>query len=168
MEEWRIITEAPDYAVSDAGRVKRIRADHFGRGEGKILRTPLGDAGYPVCSLHVAGKQLHRRTYRLVCAAFHGPKPSPQHEIRHLDGDKLNPAASNLAWGTSKENKADCARHGTLRRGEKCASAKLTAAKIIAIRASGDHFKTIARDFGISPHHVHRIRRRACWVHVAA
>src|SRR4051812_7611487 len=103
MEEWRIIAEAPDYAVSSLGRVKRINADALGRGCGKMLRTPLGDAGYPVCSLHVNKKQLDRRIYQLVCRAFHGLKPSPRHEVRHLDGNKLNSAFDNLAWGTSKE-----------------------------------------------------------------
>jgi hypothetical protein len=165
MERWRPIEEAPDYAVSDEGRVKRIKADRLRRGEGKLLRTPLGDAGYPVCSLHVNGKQLHRRIHWLVGRAFLGPKPTPKHELRHLDGDRRNAAASNLAWGTSKENKADCVRHGTLRHGERSNFAKLTAENVGLIRKSADHYKSVASAFGISPNHVHRIRRGERWSH---
>jgi len=159
MEKWRVIAEAPDYAVSDLGRVQRIRADRLGRGKGNILKTPLGDGGYPCCSLHVRGKQLHRRIYKLVCTAFHGPKPSPRHEVRHLDGDKLNTTEANLAWGTSAENKADSIRLLAHQHGERHYAAKLTTAEVAHIRASTEHYKSIAKVYGVSPHHIHRIRR---------
>lgn len=158
-ENWRVIDEAPDYAVSDQGRVKRIKADRCGRGEGKLLLTPVGANGYLVCSLHVEGVQLHRRVHRLVCTTFHGPKPSPKHEVRHLDGDKLNPAAINLAWGTSAENKADSMRRLAHQHGEAHYAAKLTTAEVAAIRASTEHYRSIAATYGVSPHHIHRIRR---------
>jgi hypothetical protein len=165
-ENWRLIAEAPDYAVSSFGRVKRIRADRLGRGLGKVLRTPLGDKGYPVCSLHVDGKQLHRCVYKLVCTAFSGPKPTPKHEVRHLDGNPLNNRADNLKWGTSAENKADCLRHGTRYQGERHAWAKLTERAVAEIRASKDHFREVAKRYGISPNYVHRIRRADNWKHV--
>lgn len=166
MEEWRIIAEATDYAVSSIGRVKRVKPDRLGRGLGKILNTPIGDAGYPCCSLHVNRKQLHRRIYQLVCRAFHGPKPTPKHEVRHLDGSKTNSAASNLAWGTSAENTADCVRHGTLARGERLPQTKLTEVQVAAIRESSEHYRSIADKFGISPNYVHTVRRCGSWQHV--
>ena len=162
-EAWRVIAEAPDYAVSDRGRVKRIRPDRLGRGEGKLLRTPLGDAGYPVCSIHVDGKQHHRRVYRLVADAFLEPRPSPKHEVRHLDGDKLNTSDSNLAWGTSAQNKADSLKHGAIPHGERHYAAKLTADEVALIRASTEHYRSVAEAYGVSPHHVHRIRRSEQW-----
>ena len=166
IENWRLIAEAPDYAVSSLGRVRRIRPDRLGRGLGKILRTPLGDKGYPVCSLHVGGKQLHRCVYRLVCTAFNGPKPTPKHEVRHLDGNPLNNHADNLKWGTSAENKADCLRHGTRHQGERHNFAKLTADQVKAIRASTGYFRDVAAQFGISPNYVHRLRRADTWKHI--
>lgn len=164
-EIWRVINEAPEYAVSNYGRVKRIVPDRFGR-EMRILKTPLDDKGYPGCSLHFGGKQHHRSVHRLVCAAFHGQKPTPKHEVRHLDGDAANPRADNLAWGTSKENKADCDRHGTIRRGEKVHQAKLTPDEVATIRASGEHYRSVADRFGITPNYVHAIRRSKTWRHL--
>lgn len=47
-----------------------------------------------------------------VCDAFHGPKPSSKHQVRHLDGNRKNNSPENLKWGTSKENAADRTNHG--------------------------------------------------------
>jgi hypothetical protein len=158
-EIWRAIDEAPEYAVSDLGRVKRIIPDRFRRPL-RVLRTPVGSQGYLVCSLHTKGRpQLHRKVHVLVCTAFHGPKPTPRHEVRHLDGNPLNACAGNLAWGTSKENAADCLRHGTFPRGERSPHAKLTDAQVAEIRASHEHYRSVAEKFGISPNYVHQVRR---------
>jgi hypothetical protein len=52
-----------------------------------------------------------------VAAQFLPERPSPEHEVRHLDGNKDNPHADNLAWGTRKENADDRERHGRTSRG---------------------------------------------------
>jgi hypothetical protein len=70
----------------------------------------------------------------LVARAFHGPG-KPGQQVRHLDGDQLNNAATDLAWGTPKEDTEDKRQHGTLRRGERCYQAKLTEADVREIRA---------------------------------
>ncbi|MBE35391.1 MAG: hypothetical protein CMI16_07535 [Opitutaceae bacterium] len=44
---------------------------------------------------------------RLVCRAFHGPAPSANHEVDHIDRDRSNSAASNLRWASKKENIAN-------------------------------------------------------------
>ena len=49
--------------------------------------------------------------HRLVMFAFVGPCP-PGQEVRHLDGDKLNPSLDNLVYGTRSENMRDMVRHG--------------------------------------------------------
>jgi hypothetical protein len=165
-EEWRTIAEAPDYVVSNLGRVKRVKADRCGRGEGRLLRTPVSDKGYPACLLYVDGRQLHRLVYKLVCTAFRGPKPSPKHEVRHLDGNRLNTAETNLAWGTSAENKADCRRHGTMLIGERSPHAKLTEEAVAHIRSSRGHYRSLASAYGVSPHHIHRVRRAEQWRHL--
>lgn len=53
------------------------------------------------------------KVYHLVLEAFHGPKPSPEYEARHLDGNPLNNSAENLCWGTKTENSNDKWSAGT-------------------------------------------------------
>ncbi|MDX3713446.1 HNH endonuclease signature motif containing protein [Streptomyces europaeiscabiei] len=50
--------------------------------------------------------------HQIVAAAFLGPRPDG-HDVRHLDGNPLNSALSNLSYGTRSENELDKARHGT-------------------------------------------------------
>jgi len=40
------------------------------------------------------------------------PKPSPEHEINHRDGNKLNNDISNLEWVTSAQNKQHALANG--------------------------------------------------------
>jgi len=44
------------------------------------------------------------RLHKLVCEAFNGAKPFDDAVVMHIDGDSTNNAASNLKWGTQKEN----------------------------------------------------------------
>lgn len=44
------------------------------------------------------------RVHVLICEAFHGPKPFPEAVAMHLDEDGSNNRASNLGWGTQKQN----------------------------------------------------------------
>jgi hypothetical protein len=34
----------------------------------------------------------------IMCETFNGPRPSPEHVVKHLDGDIYNNKATNLAW----------------------------------------------------------------------
>lgn len=51
--------------------------------------------------------------HRLVCTAFNGPAPAGNNYARHLDGNPLNNATDNLAWGSAFDNYQDSVRHGT-------------------------------------------------------
>ncbi|MBP7097053.1 MAG: HNH endonuclease, partial [Spirochaetia bacterium] len=45
---------------------------------------------------------------RLVCAAFHGPQPSPEEGyVLHGEDGPLDNKPGNLRWGTQEENLAD-------------------------------------------------------------
>ena len=74
------------------------------------LKQGVYKGGYRRVRLHNAGLHL---VNRIVCAAFHGPPPSPKHEASHLDDDPANNRADNLAWETREENQArrDRKRH---------------------------------------------------------
>lgn len=91
--------------------------------------------------------------HRLICEAFHGPCADGM-ECRHLDGDKENNRACNLAWGSKAENENDRLAHGTTPKGEKNPMAKLTREKVNEMRRcrqkTGKSYKAIGDNFGVS------------------
>lgn len=120
MTEWRPVTGYEGlYEVSDGGQVRslpRTTAGHaYGGGP---LKPMLTTTGYLQVHLWRDGKGRFPKVHQLVCEAFHGPRPV-DHEVRHLNGDKTDNRASNLAWGTSRENHQDTLRHGTHRNASK-------------------------------------------------
>lgn len=44
------------------------------------------------------------KVHKLVCEAFHGPKPFDGAVVIHIDENALNNRPENLKWGTMKEN----------------------------------------------------------------
>jgi hypothetical protein len=115
---------------------------------------------------------LHRRTATVhlwVLLTFRGPKPSPLHEGRHLDGVKTNCRLDNLEWGTHQENIDDRTRHGTTARGERQWCAKLDAEKVKAmraLRAGGMDFTSIGRRFDVQRNTAKKACERKTWSHV--
>jgi hypothetical protein len=93
-----------------------------------------------------------------------------RHQVRHKDGNGLNPRASNLAWATPKENAADKRRHGTLRRGADCHNAILTPEIVRQIRIQVERCKTktsrLAALFGVRPECIRKVIRRETWAWV--
>ncbi len=144
----------------------------FATRDGRILSFRTGtirelsarpNKGY----LHVnirygTGRASRRReaVHKLVLLAWHGERPFPRAECRHLNGNALDNRQENLAWGTSKENRADAIRHGTaacLRRGEHHAAAKLSNAAVAEIRRRGSNGEArgvLAREFSVTAYHV--------------
>lgn len=113
-EEWRPIPGYEGiYEVSDRGRVRSLdrTSSHGRRLRGQILK-PVVRSGYLGVGLHASGVSRIHSAHRLVLSAFVGPAPADM-EARHLDGDRSNNTASNLAWGTSQQNIRDQLRHGT-------------------------------------------------------
>jgi hypothetical protein len=49
-------------------------------------------------------RQASRKVHQLVCEAFHGPKPSPNAVVIHINEDAHDNRPENLKWGTQKEN----------------------------------------------------------------
>jgi len=149
------------YRVEPDGRVIAIGHNWRGKGEREVSPT-INSNGYLSVRLSIGGKRRHIAVHRLVAAVHLPPRPTPDHEVRHLDGDRLNPNAVNLAWGTRSENAQDRARHGTeraaenaaktihLRQGEKASSARLNNADAVNIRrrvSSGESAWAVAKDY---------------------
>lgn len=99
------------YAVSSLGQIRRTAGGQGAR-IGHLMRPCIDSGGYRTTALSDDGRRLPVRFSVVVCAAFHGPRPEGM-EVRHLDGNSLNDSASNLIWGTPKDNAADSRRHGT-------------------------------------------------------
>lgn len=93
------------YEVSNLARVRKCYAD----GRVKSLSIFKFSNGYSGVSLNRTPCGLHR----LVCAAFHGPRPSLSHEVAHNNGIKSDNLPANLRWATRSENNRDQDLHGT-------------------------------------------------------
>lgn len=101
--------------------------------------------------------------HTLIAAAWHGPKP-PGLVVRHLDGDRLNDAPWNLAYGTPTENHDDAIRHGTQ------PPRQLTPAQIIGAlltMRAGETNLRCAKRLGVNEELIARIRRGTRYKRIA-
>ena len=90
-------------------------------------------------------------------------------ECRHLDGNRLNNKANNLAWGTHSQNQMDKHRHGTMNIGETSPVAVLTEAKVLKLRQllrEGRTQKEVAAIIGVSKSAVKHVSKGRTWKHV--
>lgn len=106
----------PGYEITRDGLVFSIGHNWRGYGKREITQD-LNASGYPSVRISVNGKRKRYAVHVLVADNYLPPRPTDKHEIRHLDGNKLNSSADNLAWGTQKENANDRERHGRTSRG---------------------------------------------------
>lgn len=155
LEIWLPAPRYPHYKVSNLGRVKSVR----------ILDGCITKYGYHRVNLYNKNNVF---IHVLVCTAFHGPKPSSKHEVCHRDGNKLNNKASNLRWGTRKENIEDSVRLGTLALGSRHGMSKLTEDQVRKIRIlskdkSPNTYKGVAAQFNISITAVRYIVTKQRW-----
>ncbi len=96
------------YEVSDQGRVRSLPRE---RTAGRILKPNRSNTGYLTVNLYKGGD--HTVTvHSLVAAAFIGTRPAGM-QVRHLNGDRLDPRRVNLAYGTATQNTIDSVVHGT-------------------------------------------------------
>jgi hypothetical protein len=152
VEVWRTIAAAPDYAVSNLGRIRRDTRGQATQA-GRVLKPKVARDGYLSIQFPKYGDFL---VHRLVAVAFLGDPPTPAHEAAHFDGDRGNARASNLRWATKKENIADKQRHGTN-------GNKLTEADVRAIRHSCETGVALAAKYGVHYNSISAIRTGASW-----
>ncbi len=161
--QWRPVFGFPLYEVSSLGEVRNARTL-------KPLKQRLNVNGYPIVDLHTGKRyglskvvrQRTRTVHSVVCEAFHGPRP-PGMETAHEDGVPTNARANNLSWKTSKQNKADMKRHGTVNAGSRNGTNKLTVKQVLAIRASNESQQVLGERYGVHGGTIGKIRRREKW-----
>lgn len=135
---------------------------------GKPLKGTPSSNGYLTFTAWMDGKSVTFAVHRVVCEAFHGPRPSPKHQARHLNGVNTDNRASNLAWGTSKENHADRTLHGTDPIGIRNPVAKLTWDQVREVRRRHASESTpvtlLATDYGVDPSTLTDVLDGKTWV----
>jgi hypothetical protein len=148
------------YAASSCGR---IRSDVTG----ELVATPKGEK-YLICGLRRSPdrKVVSRRVHILVALAFLGPKPTPEHEVNHKNGDKLDNRVENLEYLTSDENEHHAATNALKAWGESSARSKLTEDQVREIRRGGKVDREFAQMFGVSKSAILSVRRGQTWRHL--
>ena len=194
-EEWRIIAEFPDYAVSNLGNVRR-ETPGYHKAAGDLVPQRITH-GYAYVSLYSEGTVYSRRVNRLVCIAFHGDPPHPDYHAAHNDGIRANNVASNLRWADRSSNMMDKHIHGTMPtgdrngarlhperlargarngkhtkpectpRGERHHCSRLTEAEVRAIRDDPRSRRQIAKAYGVSKCAIDGVKTGKTWSHVA-
>jgi hypothetical protein len=112
---------------------------------------------------------INRKTYyihHLIARAYLPPKPFSSAILRHLDGDSLNNAVKNLAWGSFGDDREDQKRCGTSIDGSHCGTSKLKPAQVDEILATPNSYsvcRTLAKMFNVSHSTISRIRLRQTW-----
>jgi hypothetical protein len=152
----------PGYIVLANGTV-------IGR-KGKPLKGHVNAQGYRTVGVKIQGSTRNFTVHVWVCETFHGPKPFPEAQVRHLDGNPLNNDAHNLKWGTAAENVADMHEHGTHARGERHGHAKLTEQQVREIRAryaaGGVFYRQLAAEYGVTESRIGTLIRGKGWAEV--
>lgn len=87
------------YDVRDNGAIYRHQKRNARKrplDETWTFGNPNKQTGY----LNIASETVHR----IVATAFHGPQPSPNHVVDHIDTNRKNNRPENLRWVTRLEN----------------------------------------------------------------
>ena len=112
-EEWKLVPSCPGMSASSLGRIRVLPYQ---------LELPAGGVrtyqvkptmGYLRRSFKTArhkyrGLWLRKygniKVHRMVCEAFYGTAPTATSIVIHINEDSTDNRASNLKWGTQREN----------------------------------------------------------------
>lgn len=100
MEEWKVITEYPNYMISNTGKV-------YSKINNIVLKPKIDRYGYYVVTLRKDNKNKSVTIHRLV-ANYFLDKVEGKDVVNHLDSNKLNNNVNNLEWTTVSGNTKHC------------------------------------------------------------
>lgn len=168
---WKAIPGYPGYEASDEGGVRRVVIGLNGRRPTVLACHLLRSTGYWTALVkNEAGERKSVCVHRLVCLAFHGLPPSPQHQVAHADGSRTNNRPPNLRWATPRENAADRSGHGRDRLGSQQRAAKLLEENIplvFDLAARGFGQREIGALFRVHQSTIWKILNGEAWTHVS-
>lgn len=177
-EVWKPIPSCEGlYEASSLGQIRRVG--------NRIIKPGQIWSGYEKISVSIRGVVSTRAVHSLVCEAFHGSKPTPMHEVSHLNGIRNDNRPDNLQWKTHTENESDKRKHGTLAvgkrngahtkphrvaRGLRNWNAKMTPDTVALYRSLIEtkqlSINSAAKLAGISKSSMGSIARRETWAHI--
>lgn len=170
-EQWKIIKEFPNYAISNYGQVKRIGCSP-GVMVNRILHHTISKNGYHSVLFYkrIEGikklKSCRLYVHRIVAQSFiDNPTNLPQ--VNHIDGNKSNNFAGNLEWINYSDNHKHAFQLG-LRKVYR--HSKLTPLIVREIKNSPKYYGSrmiLANRFNISPYTVDSIRNGKRWSHLS-
>lgn len=170
---FRLIPNFPRYAINEHGTVLSICG--IGRNPksvpwcaAKTVKLIPDRKGYLYFNAYQRPVKGRVYVHLAVITLFIGPRLGGL-VCRHLDGNNKNNHASNLMWGTPKENQRDRKLHGTDGCGSKNPLAKLTEFDVLEIRKrreNGEVLRSIAEDFPVAEGSIWRIATRLGWKHI--
>jgi len=161
MENWETINGFKDYMVSDLGRVK-MTANKASRKE-RVLKPLIQGSGYYRVALYSNKKPYFKSIHRLVASHFI-KNPNDKEQVNHLDGNKINNAASNLEWCTYRENLDHAVKNRLSSCGERNGRAKLSYTDVDNIRSSKSTSKDLASHYGVHKSTIDRIKNNKGWI----
>lgn len=182
MEEWRILHDFPQYAISSIGRIKHLPVSPS---TSQDLLHPTLRSGYLSIKLGLGPKRQRKDIHRLVAITFLGLPPTAKHQCNHKNGNKLDNRIENLEWVTQIENARHAYRTGLVqkptsypnwrpgyscRQGELNSNARLSTSDVkYIIQATVEYggIPKLAEKFNVSTDTIWKIRSRKRWPHIS-
>jgi len=91
------------YKVSNEGEIFDAKNGVLLKQHNMCKKSPFNGSDYQCVKISALSKHP-LRVHRLVCETFHGPAPTGQNVVLHLDEHKDNNDKDNVTWGTSAQN----------------------------------------------------------------
>lgn len=162
LEAAKQIKDAPDYWVFPDSKVWSTKSSKF-------LKPQRGGfkGKYRKYTLWVNGVSSQKYCHALVMEYFGEEKPTPNHEINHINGDTTDNKLENLEWVTSSEN----TRHGVVN--GLFSRVKLTKEQVKEIKKifkeEEDYFDKVpdvARKYGVTNCVIMAIKHNKNWKYI--